>query len=132
MGYRYYRPETKAWEEVEPVDCSWTATYKDQKVVKQYADNGIFHQIREIDQSQLHRFDMVDSRTGKTHMLVFPEGATLIHGYIVSVFNSRTPREYKIYVFYFGYEVEGKKFIQLIMPDGNTILVDDLKKVVIG
>lgn len=116
-------------EAVEPELWRWEAKYNDGSTLKQFDDNGIFHQFGEIDQSRLFVFSMVNAETNQTYMLIFEEGMKLIHFYENYIFWGATEFEKRVKAYCFGYETKNDKRIFAIMPDGGMAIVDDIDKV---
>lgn len=92
----------------------------------QFGDDGIFHQVGEIDQDRvqlvtLYRYDDMTKRVD----IPFREGMKLIHKY-----RNVRPAGYKdfIRVYMFGYKYEGSHAFYFILPDDRVILspTDDI------
>lgn len=132
--YKFHRvdPEKKidVWEEVEPVLWQWEAVYSDGVTLKQYDDDGIFHQFKEIEQNRLHLFVMKNAKTGQKFTLFFPQKAKLIHFYRNAICNVGTSFEERIRIFCFGFETKKTKQLFVILPNDELVIVDDLEKVV--
>ena len=132
--YRFFRAETGVWEDAQREKWCWIAVYDDGRVLKQFGDDGIFHQFKEIEQDKLHTFQMVcpDSLVVLT-LLFNPSEMKLIHFYRNVVLNVATPQETKHRIYCFGYEknIKGKtyKHISMIMPDNGLVVTDDPDKV---
>lgn len=131
MEYKFFRISTKEWEKVDLVDWVWEAKYKEGKAdLKQYGDDGIFHQIAEIDQRKLKVFVMRSIRTGHVTLMMFPKGAKLVHLYQNHILEYGSPDQRNIRIFVFGYELPDSKVIMAIMPDGSLVHtnnIEDLK-----
>lgn len=138
--YKFYRQETGEWEEVKRERWRWEAVYKDKTVLKQFSDDPIsegneaylFHQIREIDLSQLAIFRMVSDEPPYCYSLVYdPSVMKLVHFYKHVCLNFGTPDETHIWLYYFGFQkkIDGKNydFGGVIGPDNVLILIDDFK-----
>jgi hypothetical protein len=119
-------------EEVAEERWKWEATYKDGSTLKQFDAEGLFHQFKEIDQTKLAFFKMVNGEKG--HVLIFEKGMKLIHFYINSgVVDSEGMKPFdKVYVY--GYEElingKAKKHFFVIPPDDVVVYTNDLDKVV--
>jgi len=113
--------------EIPKESWCWEAHYSDGTILKQFADDGIFHQFKEIDQMKLALFRMV-SNDGVTHYdLIFnPVTMKLIHFYVNSFLRDG---KIKLRSYCFGYEknINGTtvKNLATILPDGNLTLTDD-------
>ncbi len=130
--YRFYRKESKQWEDVALEKWQWEALYFDGSLLKQFDDNGIFHQFREIDQSNLGLFKMVNSETRKTNTLIFqPQSMKLIHFYRNIVLNVGTSEEKKIRIYCFGFEKKffgrTQKSLMAIMPNDDLVVTDNIE-----
>jgi len=103
----------------------WEAVYPDS-ILKQFDDDGQFHQLREIDQSRLIAFRMVSDN--QTLTLKFSPGMKLIHYYENYVFQVGTLHESKLRVYCFGYQRGHEKVINMIFPN-EIITTNDPEKV---
>lgn len=124
--YKFYRRENGIWEGVEPVLWQWEAHYDDGSILKQYDDEGFFHQFKEIDQSRLKCFIMRNVENGRCFTLIFPPRAKLIHFYRNIIKNVGTLLEERERTFCFGYEVRGFKQLFVILPNGDLIITNEL------
>ena len=74
-------------------------------VLKQFGDDGIFHQFAEIDQTQLAMFKMISPESPQTYTLLFSDPSMkLIHFYRNTVLNAGSGDEKHIRLYCFGYE----------------------------
>lgn len=105
-SYLYNRPETGQTEQVAPERWRWKAIYQSGETLFQYNDeDDSFHQLREIDQSQLKEFRMYSPDHPLEYVVHFnPETDKLVHYYLRNVFNARTPHETKSTWYVFGVE----------------------------
>jgi len=131
QDYIFQRPETGQVENVIKERWCWEAHYIDGSLLKQFDDNGIFHQFREIDQSKLLSFKMVNHERENVFTLVFnPKAMKLIHFYRNIVLNVGTNDEKKIKLYCFGFEKKffgrTQKFLMAIMPSDELIVTDNL------
>lgn len=129
--HKFYRQETKQWEDVALEKWQWEAHYVDGTLLKQFDDNGIFHQFREIDQLQLLSFKMVNHESGNVSTLVFnPKTMKLVHFYRNIVLNVGTSDEKRIKIYCFGFEKKffgrTQKSLMAIMPTGEIVATDNL------
>ena len=116
-------------EEVPEERWKWEVQYNDNSHLRQF-ENGLFHQFKEIDQSNISYFKMVNrDNPEKGFVLIFTKGMKLIHFYLNSgVIDSEGQKEYpRIYVF--GYEEKGKKHLFVIPPDDVIVYTNDLNSV---
>jgi hypothetical protein len=105
----------------------WEAHYNDGKILKQFADDGIFHQFREIDQERLNVFKMVSKSLPFSFTLLFdPEEMKLIHYYKTFRLNIGTEQESKIKAYCFGYEknINGlNQTVNVVINPSNEIII---------
>lgn len=113
--------------ETEKEKWCWEAYYTDGTILKQFDDNGYFHQFNEIDQTKLHIFKMVGD--GPTKTIIFKPEMKLIHYYKRYVLNFGLENELHFTCYCFGYEIKVKgkvvKNILVITPTGETVLTDN-------
>lgn len=136
--YKFLRPQTKKWEEVQEETWQWQAEYDDGTVMKQFSDDGLFHQFGEINQAKLAVFRMVSSQFPHSYTLIFDsQSMKLIHFYRNTVLNLGTEAETRIKLYCFGYEKKSKKgpnqkVIMAITPTNELIVLEDIEIVKIG
>ena len=127
--YRFYRESSGEWETVQPERWQWVAKYLDGSILKQFDDEtGLFHQFKEIDQSKLLAFYMVNPDHAP-YVLHWIPGRKLIHFYPVYKLDHGTPNERIYRIYCFGFEGGGNKVIMCIMPDDGLIITDDHEKI---
>ena len=104
-SYKFYRKETQTTEEVQKERWSWVAIYRNGLILSQFDNDTLtFHQFREIDQSQLQFFKMVNRLTGQEFKLEFdPNTMDLIHFYRNVRVNVGTGKEKRLRLYCFGY-----------------------------
>jgi hypothetical protein len=113
--------------EIEPERWRWEAHYLDGSVLKQFDDDGVFHQFREIQQDRLSSFWMVNDVAPPIAITWNPD-YKLIHfyrGYMV--FDGFDNSTYRLYCF--GYQTADCKHIMVIMPDDSVFVTDDVDKI---
>lgn len=130
-NYIFQRPETGQVESVYKERWCWEAYYIDGSLLKQFDDSGFFHQFREIDQSKLLSFKMVNHESLPAFTLIFnPKTMKLIHFYRNIVLNVGTSEEKKIKIYCFGFEKKffgrTQKSLMAIMPNDELIATDNL------
>ena len=112
-------------EVVKPVAWVWEARYSDNTILKQYDDDGVYHQFKEIDQDKLVLFRMRKFDDTKHYDLLFQPGMKLIHFYRNYLLENS---KYFTRTFCFGFEktVNGKKVKMLftILPNDDIIIAD--------
>jgi len=117
MKYTYTNKQTGQIEEVEMQAWVWGVIYKDGSELKQYDDNGVFHQIGEIEQDKVHTFIMYKPGDETRRFdIVLPEGASIIHKYKNYVFSALTKFEYRTKVYVFGYKIGSHHHYNFILP----------------
>ena len=117
-------------ETVELERWIWTAIYQDGTQLKQFDDDGRFHQFREIDQTRLNAFVM--STPDESHppvILKFEPGYKLIHFYRNISLNNGAIR---IRLYCFGYESVNAKVILVIMPDNRVVITENVDHITRG
>lgn len=106
----------------------WVAVYQDGTQLHQFDDGtGLFHQFAEIDQSRLETFSMTNGY--RTLSIAFEPDMKLIHFYRTAVLENGQVR---VRLYIFGYEQEGRRVLQVIMPDDNVILTSDPDQIKLG
>jgi hypothetical protein len=126
MQYTFTRDGKE--ETVEPELWRWEAHYRDGSVLKQFDDNGVFHQFSEIDRGNLAAFKMRHMASAIAPVFVIPfniPGMKLIHYYMRTGIAVGTPEfvEHKSYVF--GYELMGTKHLTVILHNGEVVCCED-------
>lgn len=131
MTYKFSR--NGVIEEVEKEAWQWEAQYTDGSILKQFADNGIFHQFQDIDQKKLSVFKMVADGKQPYILLFEPERMKLIHFYKRLRLNIGTDQEQFVTIYCFGYETKihdlTRKMNMMIMPGGELIVTEDTNRV---
>jgi hypothetical protein len=128
MKYIFLRkgiPET-----VEEELWQWIAYFNDGTTLKQFEDDGIFHQIGEIDQSKLCVFKMFSKTLPQVYAVPFdPNTMKLIHKYIITTLNASTSEEIKIKSYCFGYKSknlpQNHQHLLIISPNNEAIVCGD-------
>jgi len=96
----------------------WEAHYEDGSVLKQFADDGVFHRIREVTYPGLVEFRMVSG--DRVYKIPYQPGTELVHFYRNTVFNVGTVREERVRLYCFGYKMGSTSYVQAIHPDGSV------------
>ena len=101
----------------------WEAHYQDGEVLKEDT-----HKFREIDQSKLATFHIVDAdNPDRSFILQWKEGRKLIHFWRnLIVYGTE---EVRLRLTCFGYEEKGIKNLFVVMPDGGLIITDDIDSI---
>jgi hypothetical protein len=128
--YKFFRKDLGKWIKASPEEWQWEATYEDGTSLKQFGDDGIFHQFVEIDQKRLAVFKMVSPDHPEIYTLLFSDPEMkLIHFYRNIVFNAGTESEKRIRIYCFGYEkkigTKVQKTILMITPSNGVIITED-------
>jgi hypothetical protein len=129
-NYKYFLKDLNKWIAAPPEVWQWEATFEDGSVLKQFGDDGVFHQFAEIDQTQLAMFKMVSPQYSQTYTLLFSDpGMKLIHFYRNTILNAGASDEKHIRLYCFGYEkMVGSKMSKILMaitPTNNLIVTED-------
>lgn len=122
---KFFRQETGEYEEVADEKWKWIAVYDDGTQLKQFDDDGLFHQFKEIDQTRLVYFHLV-SDTGTTKSLIFKPGMKLIHFYRNAVLENG---QIRLRMTVIGWERSGEKTLIAIMPNDEVIVSDSLDNI---
>ena len=127
MTYKFIRDGVA--EEVNKEVWCWEAEYDNGTVLKQFGDDGIFHQFKEIDQKELTRFKMVHADKQPFILLFDPRREKLIHFYKRVRLNMGAENEVFFTVYCFGKETRVfnriVKQIIMLMPNGSAIFTPD-------
>lgn len=108
----------------------WEVYYTDGTALKQFDDDLTFHQFREIDQTKISIFRMINGEKPPIVFYWLP-GRKLIHFYRNIFLRYGTPEETKIKLYCFGFQDENTKVIFVILPGDEIVIVDDVDKLVI-
>jgi hypothetical protein len=135
--YKFLRQQTGEWEQVSEEIWQWQAQYDDGTTLKQFDDEGVFHQFTEIDQEKLSVFRMVSSQHPNSYTLVFdPSSMKLIHFYRNTVLNMLTEAETRVKLYCFGFEKKIKnqtsKVIMAITPSNELVILEDIATLKVG
>ena len=128
--YKFFRKDLNTWIETPVEVWQWEAYYEDGNVLKQFGDDGLFHQFAEIDQTQLALFKMVSPHHPQTYSLLFSDpNMKLIHFYRNTILNAGTVSESRTRLYCFGYEKKigpkTHKMIMMITPANDLIVTED-------
>lgn len=128
--FKFFRKDINKWIEATPETWQWEAFYEDGSYLKQFGEDGIFHQFSEINQKKLAVFKMVSPKFPQTYTLLFSDpNMKLIHFYRNTVLNSGTDEEEHLKTYCFGYEKKigekVQKVIMMITPNSGLIVTED-------
>lgn len=127
MTYTFIRDGVA--EEVNKEAWCWEAEYDSGETLKQFGDDGVFHQFKEINQKELCRFRMVHNDKPAMTMIFDPRREKLVHFYKRVRLNVGGEDETMFTVYCFGKETKvfnrTVKQIIMLMPDGGAIFTPD-------
>lgn len=128
--YKFFRQDTQSWIQAPEETWCWEAHYDDGQILKQFDDDGIFHQFSEIDQSKLAIFKMTSKTYPQTYSLLFSSSdMKLVHFYRNTILNASTDLEQRHRLYCFGYEKKVgnriDKVIMIITPDNELLVTED-------
>ncbi len=125
MKFTFNREGKK--EDVAVEKWIWGVVYKDGTELLQFetkGDEGVFHQIGEVDQSEVKRFILAKAQGGQSICILVPEGAKLIHKYKNDVFLlSKEKISCRTYVF--GYKLKDQYFLNYVLPNDTIVQSND-------
>ena len=106
-------------QEVNIERWAWAVVYNDGTQLRQFGDDGIFHQIGEVNQGIVKLFVMYKPEDERKRIdIVFQPGMRLIHKY-------RNVKPYYsdkfIKVYMFGYKYKNQYAYNFILPDDRII-----------
>ena len=128
--YKFFRKDLGKWISAPPEAWQWEATYEDGTILKQFGDDGIFHQFDEIYQGRLAVFKMVSPASPQVYTLLFSSSEMkLIHFYRNIILNAGGEDEERVRIYCFGYEkkigIKVQKVILMITPSNGVIVTED-------
>lgn len=124
MDYFFTKDGQK--KQVQMERWAWAVIYNDGTEFKQFADDGTFHQIGEIDQDKiamavLYRPDRMLKRID----IPWRKGMKLIHLYRTMVFDMQQPGERRAKIYIFGYKDGDHHHYNYILPDDRIVCAPD-------
>jgi len=130
LKHKFFRKDLEKWIDAPPEVWQWEVTYEDGSVLKQFGDDGVFHQFAEIDQERLALFKMISHFNPQTYTLLFSDpNMKLIHFYRNKVLNAGTEEEERIRYYCFGYEkrvgIKVHKTIMMITPTNDLVVTEE-------
>lgn len=110
-------------EEVTEEAWGWGVVYRDGTELRQFGDDGVFHQFREIDQAKVCMFVMyrMDDQEKRYDMLV-REGVQIFHFYRNFIFDAGQKGETKVKVYVFGWKDGDACAYHYILPNGRLMI----------
>ena len=129
-AYTFLREETNEKEIVQPEKWRWVAIYNDNTIIHQFDHEGIFHQLKEVDQAQLNIFRMMNAETGQTIDIDWHPARKLIHFYRNMILENGTVR-YRLYVFGYETQIAGTthKVLMVILPDDRMVITENVNNI---
>lgn len=129
-NYTFFRRDINQTVAVDEEVWGWEAHFDDGSVLKQFGDDGMFHQFAEIDQSRLAMFKMVSKMHPQVYSIVFSSSdMKLIHFYRNTILNAASTDETRTRLFCFGYERKTNhdthKVIMMITPHDGLVVTED-------
>ncbi len=112
-------------EDVQEEVWGWGVVYDNSEELKQFDDEGFFHQFQEINQDKVRMFVMQKiSQPEKRFDLFIQPGMQIFHLYRNFIFNSGTPEEMRVRIYVFGFKdrANGHSTYHYILPNGNLLI----------
>ena len=127
IKYKFLKDDK--WLDVVKEKWCWEAYFNDGTVLKQFGEDGIFHQFNEINQKKLRVFKMVSDDHPEYTLIFDNEKMKLIHYYKRFRLRIGEDDETSFTVYCFGYKTKifGKinKVITMITPTGEVIITQN-------
>jgi hypothetical protein len=115
-------------EKVSPERWGWGVVYNDGTELKQFGDDGIFHQFKEIDQSKVKMFVMynLDNQSKRIDVVVDPARTQIFHLYrnFILEVGADMGRRVKVYIFGTKDRKTGVTQYNYILPDDRILKAD--------
>lgn len=123
--YKFIRDGIEETVNLEPY--RWHAIYNDNTELFQFDQDGVFHQLAEIDQSKLHVFQILNEDNKSHCAFIFkPNDMKLIYFYKRYHLDVGGPNDRHVTLYVSGYEQSNGKVMNVITPSGEVITVSDL------
>lgn len=109
-------------EKVELERWAWGVIYEDGSELHQFGQDGVFHQVGEIDQAKVRLFVMYKPADENRRIdVVMPKGAKLIHKYrnVKPFYLANFVR-----VYMFGWKKGSEYYYNFILPDDRIVQAD--------
>lgn len=125
MEYTFTRegvPETVALEQ-----WAWGVVYDDGTELRQFGEDGVFHQFREIEQAKVEMFVMYHTADNSRRFdipLAKENKPQIFHFYRNLMLEVGSANERSVRVYVFGWKRDGVASYNYIMPNGNLICAD--------
>jgi hypothetical protein len=104
----------------------WGVVYKDKTELRQFGNDGVFHQFADIKQDEVAMFVMEKTDESGKRIDMAVEGKQVFHFYRNIVLNMLTPEQRKIRVYCFGWKDRetGATSYNFILPDDRVVIGD--------
>lgn len=112
--------------EATPERWAWGVVYKDKTELRQFGEDGIFHQFAEIKQDEVEMFVMYQLEDMGKRIDLVAEGKQIFHFYRNLILSAATPEEHRVRVYAFGYKDKetGATVYHFILPDDRMVVSD--------
>lgn len=124
MDYTFVRDGVP--EAVELERWGWGVVYKDGTELKQFGDDGTFHQFKEVVQENVAMFVMYNTgdpvALKKRIDIPVVEGMQIFHFYRIVVLAGGSGEERRVRCFVFGWKLDGATTYTFILPDDRIIV----------
>jgi hypothetical protein len=115
--------------EAKPERWAWKVDYKDGTELRQFGEDGVFHQLKDIDQDNIELavlYKMDDPN--QVVLIPWKPGMKLIHKYINVHADYFEKLNDTVRVYAFGYKLGGQNHYTYILPNDRQILspADDI------
>lgn len=122
----FFTEEDGKKTQVELERWAWAVLYQDGTQLKQFADDGVFHRVGEIDQDRLSRVWLYKTEDpSKILEIAWCTGMKLVHKYRNFVFEAGSECERRARVYMFGWKYEGKHALFCVLPDDRIVVAPD-------
>jgi hypothetical protein len=113
---KYIFPKTGA--EVQPERWGWGVMYRDGSELHQFGDDGIYHQIGEIDQSKIKLAALYKLNNPNEKILIpWKLGMKLIHKYVITHDIRQHAQGVTSRTYVFGYKDGNQHHYTYILPN---------------
>lgn len=108
-------------EEVALEKWAWMVVYRNKTTLNQFDDQGIFHQITEINHSEAKEFILYETAGKGMVKIVIPDRSRIVHKYVNTVFNANTAQEERVRTYVIGWEGEEGNCYTYVLPNGKIV-----------
>jgi hypothetical protein len=110
--------------EATPERFVWGVVYKDGTELKQFGDDGKFHQFQEIKQEEVAMFVMYRFSNPNIRIDMPVENKQIFHFYRNLILSAATEEERRVKVYVFGYKDGQHTSYHYILPDDRLVIAD--------